>query len=146
GNAQAFRSDEDGGNFFMMVGDPYRSGIAAVQDQASGHVAGYRACDGGVSFAKLWENDHIVSSAGMALNYRAGQLYTDDRRCSPNRTCRLYLVVLDLRSGRELARVRVKGTKPSMGQIFIGRDAVYYVATQTGDRNGYVTRVTAARS
>ena len=82
----------------------------------------------------------------MAVNYRAGHLYTDDRRCSPKRTCRLYLVVVDLSSGRELARVRVKGTKPSMGQIFIGRDAVYYVATQTGDRRGYVTRVTAARS
>jgi hypothetical protein len=62
----------------------------------------------------------------MAVNYTAGHLYTDDRRCS-RRTCRLYLVVLDLRTGRELARVRVKGTRPS-----------------TGRRHGYVTRVTAA--
>jgi hypothetical protein len=45
----------------------------------------------------------------------------------------------------ELARVRVKGTRPSVGQIFIGRGAVYYVAAQTGRRSGYVTRVTAAR-
>lgn len=139
----AFAGDEAGWNFFMMAGDPYRSGIAAVQSQASGRVAGYRACGGGTSVRKLWENEAITSSAGMAVNFRAGHLYTDDRRCS-RRACRLSLVVLDLRTGRELARVRVKGTRPSMGQIFVGDGAVYYVATQTGRRNGYVTRVTAA--
>ena len=31
-----------------------------------------------------------------------------------------------------------------MGQTFVGRDAVYYVAPQTGRLHGYVTRVTAA--
>jgi hypothetical protein len=143
-SASAFTGDEDGWNFFMMAADPYRSGVAAVQDQATGRVAGYRVCGGGTSFAKLWENDDITSSAGMAVNHRAGHLYTDDRRCSPRGRCRLHLVVLDLRTGRELARVRVKGTRPSMGQIFVGRGAVHYVATQTGRRQGYVTRVTAA--
>ena len=28
----AFRGDQVGWNFFMMAGDPYRSGLAAVQD------------------------------------------------------------------------------------------------------------------
>ena len=79
----------------------------------------------------------------MAIDYKTGQLYTDDRRCNPRGRCRLFLVVLDLRSGREITRVRVKGTKPSIGQIFIGPHAVYYVATDTNDPNGYVTRVTA---
>ena len=79
----------------------------------------------------------------MAIDYKTGQLYTDDRRCNPRGQCRLFLVVLDLRSGREITRVRVKGTKPSIGQIFIGPHAVYYVATDTNDPNGYVTRVTA---
>jgi hypothetical protein len=142
-SADAFSGDRVGWNFFMMAGDPYRSGIAAVQDQATGRVAGYRVCAGGAAFRKRWQNGRITSSAGMAVNYTAGHLYTDDRRCS-RRTCRLYLVVLDLRTGRELARVRVKGTRPSMGQIFVGRRAVYYVAPQTGRRHGYVTRVTAA--
>jgi hypothetical protein len=59
--------------------------------------------------------------------------------------CRLSLVVLDLGTGRELARVRVKGTKPSVGQSFVGCDAVSYVAPRTGTTHGYVTRVTAAR-
>jgi hypothetical protein len=143
--AKAFRGDENGWNFFMMAGDPYRSGVAAVQDQATGRVAGYMACDGGASFDKLWENDDISTSAGMAVNYRAGHLYTDDRTCSSKGRCRLYLVVLELRTGRELARVRVRGTRPSMGQIFVGRRAVYYIAAQTGRRNGFITRVTAAR-
>ena len=140
---QAFAGRRPGWNFFMMVGDPYRTGIAAVGDQATGRVSGFLACDGGSAAQKLWENDAIQSSAGMAINYEAGQLYTDDRDCNRKGRCRLYLVVLDLRSGSELARVRVRGTKPSMSQIFIGRDAVYYLATQTGNRNGYLTRVTA---
>ena len=141
----AFSGDETGWNFFMMAGDPYKSGVVALQDQATGRVAGCMVCDGGTSVEKLWENDDITSSAGMAVNYQAGHLYTDDRTCSSNRTCRLHLVVRDLKTGDELARVRVRGSRPSMGQIFIGTDAVYYVAPETGERHGYVTRVTAAR-
>ncbi len=144
-SVDAFSGDQTGWNFFMMAGDPYESGVVAVQDQATGRVAGYMVCDGGTSVERVWENDDITSSAGMAVNYRAGHLYTDDRTCSSNHTCRLYLVVLDLRTGDELARVRVRGSRPSMGQIFIGRDAVYYVAPETGERHGYVTQVTAAR-
>jgi hypothetical protein len=53
------------------------------------------------------------------------------------------MVTLDLETGEELARVRVRGTKPTMGQIFIGEDAVYYIATQTATSNGYITRITA---
>src|SRR5690606_22743179 len=98
----AFSGDEPGWNFFMMAGDPYRTGMAAVQDQASGRVAGYAVCAGGAAMRKRWENDGITSSAGMAVNWRAGHLYADDRTCS-RRGCRLHLVVLDLRTGRELA-------------------------------------------
>ena len=36
-----------------------------------------------------------------------------------------------------------QGTEPSIGQVFIGPGAVYYVATQTDKAQGYVTRVTA---
>jgi len=53
--------------------------------------------------------------------------------------------VLDLRTGRELARTALKGAKPSMGQIFIGPDAVYYVASDARDAHSYVTRVTTSR-
>lgn len=134
-----------GWNFFMMVGDPYRTGIAAVGDQATGRISGYLVCGGGVEARKLWENDDLHSSAGMAVNYEAGQLYTDDRKCPTRHRCRLFLVVLDLRTGEELARVPVKGTRPSMSQIFIGRNAVYYMATETGTRHGFITRVTATK-
>jgi hypothetical protein len=123
----------------MMVGDPYRTGIAAVSDQATGRISGFLICDGGVEARKLWENDSLHSSAGMAINYEAGQLYTDGRKCPTRR----FLVVLDLRTGKELARVPVAGSKPSMSQIFIGRNAVCYMATETGTPHGFITRVTA---
>ena len=114
-----------------------------MQDQLSGHIAGYQACAGGRSVKKLWENDAITSSAGMAINYKAGQLYADDRRCTSATKCTFYLDVLSLRSGKKLADVKVKATKPTIGQIFIGPGAVYYTATETHDPHGYVTRVTA---
>ena len=57
----------------------------------------------------------------------------------------MHLDELSLRTGRRIASVPVKGDKPSIGQIFVGRHAVYYVATKTHDPHGYVTRVTASR-
>jgi len=135
-------NDSPGWSFFMPAGDPHRSGIVTVNDELSGHIAGWRACGSGRNVKKLWQNDRIASGAGMAIDYRSGQLYADDHRWTKT-SCRLYLDVLSLRTGRRLASVRVKGTKPSIGQIFIGPGAVYYLATQTDGTHGYVTRVTA---
>ncbi|MFM9136134.1 MAG: hypothetical protein ACKOT0_12025 [bacterium] len=140
-----FKGIAPGWNFFMMAGDPYRSGISVVEDQVSGHAAGYLTCGGGQGVKKIWENSSITASAGMAINSAAGHLYTDDRVCDARGRCRMFLVVLDLRTGVEIARTAVRGNKPTIGQIFIGPEAVYYVATNTDDPNGYVTRVTAAR-
>jgi hypothetical protein len=143
-STKAFSSNSAQWNFFMMAGDPYKSGIAVVNDELSGHVSGFRVCSGGQGVRKLWENSAIRTSAGMAIDYRASQLYADDRRCTRT-NCRLHLDVLSLRTGRRIASVPVKGDKPSIGQIFVGRNAVYYVATNTHDAHGYVTRVTASR-
>jgi hypothetical protein len=143
-SAKAFSSNRAQWNFFMMAGDPYKSGIAVVNDELSGHVSGFRVCSGGERVRKLWENAAIQTSAGMAIDYRAGQLYADHRRCTRTK-CRLRLDVLSLRTGRRIASVPVKGDKPSIGQIFVGRNAVYYVATNTHDAHGYLTRVTASR-
>lgn len=137
-----FTSTNPGWNFFMMAGDPYVSGISVVEDELSGSATGYLTCNGGASLEKLWENDTISSSAGMAVNYASGHVYTDDRECKAGK-CRLYLVVLNLATGEEIARVAVKGSKPSVGQIFVGKHAVYYVATNTDVAHGYVTKVTA---
>jgi hypothetical protein len=140
--AQIFSSDDASWNFFMAAADPYRSGIVVLGDQVSGHVAGYRVCAGNASVHKLWENSSLQASAGVAIDHGRGVLYTDDRSCRPKQGCKLFLVALDLSTGTELTRVRVQGTKPSIGQIFIVDDAVYYPATDTGEAHGYVTRVT----
>jgi hypothetical protein len=139
----AFTSRKTGWNFFMVAGDPFKSGIVVVEDQLHGQVSGFIACAGGRSVEKLWENDSLKVSAGAAIAYDRGQLYVDDRRCGPNRECELFLVVLDLRSGEEIARVPVKGVKPSIGQIFIGPHAVYFPATDAGRSHGYLNRITA---
>jgi hypothetical protein len=46
-------------------------------------------------------------------------------------------------TGTEVARAQVAGSQPSIGRIFIGPDAVYYIATQGEGGNGFITRVTA---
>ena len=139
----AFTSGEASWNFFMVAGDPFKSGIVVVEDQLHGQVSGFIACAGGRSVEKLWEIDSLKVSAGASIAYDRGQLYVDDRRCGPNSDCELFLVVLDLQTGEEIARVPVKGVKPSIGQIFIGPDAVYFPATDAGRRHGYLNRITA---
>ena len=138
----AFTSTEASWNFFMVSGDPFKSGIVVVEDELHGQVSGFAACAGGETVEKLWENDSLHVSAGAAIAYDRGHLYVDDRTCDADGTCQLYLVVLDLNTGEEIARTRVQGTKPSIGQIFIGgENAVYFPATDTGTGRGYVNKI-----
>jgi hypothetical protein len=145
-NVAAFTSTEASWDFFMMLGDPFKSGIVVVEDEYHGQVSGFRACADGRTVEKIWENDSLKVSAGAAIGYDRGHLYVDDRKCDANKNCQLFFVVLDLNTGKELARTAVKGTKPSIGQIFIGPDnAVYFPATDVGTGHGYVNRISAAR-
>ena len=140
----AFASSDASWNFFMMLGDPFKSGIVVVEDELHGQVSGFAACAGGATVEKIWENDSLHVSAGAAIAYDRGHLYVDHRPCDSAGICQLYLVVLDLNTGEEIARTRVQGTKPSIGQIFIGgENAVYFPATDVGTGRGYVNKVSA---
>lgn len=140
----AFTSTETSWNFFMVAGDPFKSGIVVVEDELHGQVSAFRTCADGRTIEKVWENDSLKVSAGCAIAYDRGHLYVDDRQCDDDGKCQLFFVVLDLETGKELARVAVKGTKPSIGQIFIGPDdAVYFPATDVGEGHGYVNRICA---
>jgi hypothetical protein len=139
----AFTGTTAGWDFFMVAGDPFSSGIVAVEDQVSGHVSGFTACGGGVGTKKLWENDAIDGSAGLAIDDANGQLYADDRKCI-KKVCTLWMVVLDLHTGKELARAKVGGNEPTIGQIFIGpKHRVFYLATDTDRPHGFITRITS---
>ncbi len=133
---------------FGQAGDPFHSGIEALHNSVTGHIAGFSACAGGTSVHLLWVNDRIQGSAGMAIDYAHGQLYADDHQCTGSswrtKTCKLWFVVLDLRTGKEIVRTRVAGSKPSNAQIFVGpNNAVFYVAGESGEPHGYITRITA---
>ncbi len=140
---RAFTGSGKGWNWEMPSGDPFDSGVLAVQDQVSGHVSGFLACNGGASVKKLWEDDRIEDSIGLAIDTRSDELYADDHRCTGH-VCSLALVVLGLRTGKELGRVKVGGDEPSIGQIFIGpHNAIFHLSTNTNRPNGYITRITA---
>jgi len=142
---QAFANSNPQVNWYLVGGDPFVSNMVVVRDQLNGLVAGWRLGDD-ASLDKVWENDAYSVSAGSAIAYDQGHLYVDDRRCDPNgENCTLWLVVLDIESGDQIAEVQVAGSLPSNSQTFIGSDAVYFIATEADSPHGYVTRVTANR-
>jgi hypothetical protein len=131
-----------GGSFFMPAGDPFRSGMLLVQDAVNNALAGWQSGQNG-RLRKVWENDRLHTTAGAAISSDSGQIYIDDRRCDDGGNCRLYLVVLDLATGKEIARTRVAGTVASIAHIFIGKHEVFFIASEIGKTNGYLTGVRA---
>jgi hypothetical protein len=144
-SVNATMTDLPGGSFAPPPSDPYASSIVVAADAVNGRTAAWQITDDG-SLANLWVTDKYAISVGAAIVANQHRLYTDDRQCNADGTdCTLYLVVADLTTGDEIARVKVAGSQPSIGRIFIGSDAVYYIATQGEGGNGYITKVTTTR-
>lgn len=130
-----------GGSFYSSAVDPHNTHMVVANDQINRRLAGWRVEDDG-TMTKLWETDAIRSSAGTAIGSDQQHLYVDDLRCDESgEDCETYLVVLDMRTGDRLAEVAVAGTAPSLGQIFLSRDEVYYIASEVGGAQGYLTQV-----
>ncbi len=131
-----------GGSFTLLAGNPVENGIVVAQDAVNGRLAAWRIGEGG-SFENIWVNENLDVSLGAAMVVGTDRLYTDDRSCpdASQTGCMAYLVVVDLSSGEELARVEVAATKPSLAHIMVGKDEVYYVASEAGRAHGFVTKV-----
>jgi len=139
----ATSTDKPGGSFAPPPSDPFTSSVVVAADAVNGRSAAWRIADDG-SLEKMWATDKYAISVGAAIVADQHRLYTDDRVCDADGShCKLYLVVADLLTGKEIARVRVAGSQPSIGRIFIGPHAVYYIATQGDGGDGFVTKVTA---
>jgi hypothetical protein len=144
-SVNATSTDAPGGSFAPPPVDPFTNSVVVAADAVNGRSAAWRITDDG-SLEKMWVTDRYAISVGAAIVADQRRLYTDDRVCDPDGTgCKLYLVVADLMTGKEIARIRVAGSQPSIGRIFIGPDAVYYIATQGEGGGGFVTKVTATR-
>ena len=142
-SVNATSTDAAGGSFPPPPADPFETSVVVAADAVNGRLAAWRIAEDG-SLEQLWVTDRYALSAGAAIVSDQKRLYTDDRRCDADGShCTLYLVVADLMTGHEIARVRVAGSQPTIGRIFIGPHAVYYIATQGEGGNGYVTKVSA---
>ncbi len=138
---QAVSAPKPGGTFSGVSGDPFKSGIFIAQDAINGVVAGWQLGRDG-SLRRIWERDQYLMSAGPAVAADRGHVYMDHRRCDDGgKDCAFFLIVLDLETGAELARTKVAATLPTVGHIFVGRDDVFYIATEAGKDKGLVTRV-----
>jgi hypothetical protein len=141
----ATSTDAAGGSFPPPPADPFETSVVVVADAVNGRLAAWQIANDG-TLEQIWVTDRYAVSAGAAIVSDQKRLYTDDRECNTDGSeCTLYLVVVDLMTGDETARVQVAGSQPTIGRIFIGTDAVYYIATQGESGNGYITKVTAGR-
>jgi hypothetical protein len=144
-SVNATMTDLPGGTFAPPPSDPYDTSIVIAADAVNGRTAAWTITDDG-ALENLWVTGQYAISVGAAIVADQHRLYTDDRQCNTDETdCTLYLVVADLLTGDEIARVGVAGTQPSIGRIFISTDAIYYIATQGEGGNGSVTKITTAR-
>jgi hypothetical protein len=142
-SVNATMTDRPGGSFAPPPSDPFERSIVIAADAVNGRTAAWSITDD-AALENLWVTDQYAISVGAAIVADQHRLYTDDRRCNADGTdCTLYLVIADLLTGDEIARVEVAGSQPSIGRIFIDADAVYYIATQGEGGNGYLTKVTA---
>jgi hypothetical protein len=142
-SVNATSTDLPGGTFAPPPGDPFESSVMVAADAVNGRLAAWAITEDG-SLENVWVTDEYAVSVGAAIVADQRRLYTDDRECVADGTdCTLYLVVADLMTGTEIARIEVAGSQPSIGRIFVGSDAVYYIATQGEGGNGYITKVTA---
>ncbi len=133
-----------GGSFTMVTGNPVESGTVVAQDSVNGRLAAWRVGQGG-SFERLWETSDFSAAVGSAMVVETDRLYIDDRVC-PDETqtgCTLFLVVLDLSNGEELARVEVAGSTATLSHIMVSDDAVYHIASEGGLPRGFITKVSA---
>jgi hypothetical protein len=137
----ATSTDAAGGSFPPPPADPFASSVVVAADAVNGRLAAWQIADDG-SLEQMWVTDRYAVAAGAAIVSDQERLYTDDRECNADGSrCTQYLVVADLTTGDEIARVRVAGSQPTIGRIFVGPEAVYYIATQGEGGNGYVTKV-----
>lgn len=130
-----------GGSFYSAAGDPFNTQMLVSNDQINGVMAGWLVEDDG-TLTKEWETDTIKSTGGSAIASDQGHIYFDDRRCDDTgENCELYLVILDITTGSKLGEVKVAGSAPTIGQIFLGEETAYMIASEPGESNGYVTKV-----
>jgi hypothetical protein len=130
-----------GGSFYSAAADPFESMMLVENDQINGITAGWRLMDDG-TLTKVWETDSYRSTGGTAIGVDQGHFYIDDRRCDDSGdNCELFLVVLDLTTGQKLAEAKVAGVGPTIGQIFLNGDSVFFVATEPGEKKGFLTKV-----
>ena len=130
-----------GGSFYSAAADPFDTMMLVENDQIDHITAGWRLEEDGV-LTKVWETDTYRSTGGTAIGVDQGQFYIDDRRCDDNgRNCELYLVVLDLTTGKKLGEAKVAGAGPTIGQIFLSKNSAFFVATEPGENKGFVTKV-----
>lgn len=140
---KAVKTRKAGGTFAGVSGDPFETGVFIVQDSINGIVAGWQLDQDG-NLDKRWEADRYVMTAGPAVSVARRHAYIDHRECNRRQTrCTYYLIVLDLLTGEEIARTELPATLPTMGHLFVSRDAVFHIATEAGKDSGFVTRVSA---
>jgi hypothetical protein len=133
----AFDSDAAGFNFFMVAGDPFERQIVVYYDPINNFLGAHRVQAEG-TLERLWECNGVYKvSASPAVVPDRDLLYIDDYQNGTDS-----LVVLRLSTGKELVRVPLAATLPTIGTVFLGlNEDVYILSSEAGSDKGLLSRI-----
>jgi hypothetical protein len=120
----------------MIAGDPFINNIVVYYDPLNNLISANKiSADGSVKL--LWETANIKASASPAISAASGHIYIDDYKNGKDN-----FIVLDLLSGKELGRVELSASLPTVGTIFFGENNdVFILNSEAGKKAGFVSRI-----
>ena len=131
-----------GCNFWKVAGDPFVTNRVLAWVPSARKVACKLLSPDGRRLTNEWGVE-LGASACLSMVPDRGFVFTSDFvRGTPGRD---HFVVLDLKDGRELARLPTPATEPSVGIIFPGmNNDVYMLSSEAGQNHGYLHRIYAS--
>lgn len=139
-SANAFLTKKPGFNFFMVAGDTYINNIIIYYDPLNNLVSANEV-DKDENIKLLWQKENIKASASPAISASNEYVYIDDYKDGRDN-----FVILDILTGKEIERMELPATLPTVGTIFIGdNNDVFILNSEAGNKTGYVSRITVKR-
>jgi len=128
-----------GYNFFHLSIDDVVTKIIIGSDQGNGTIAGLRINDSN-KLEHIWEKNYNLSARPAIVADRK-MVYLNHFEHSSDSEGSDYFIVLDLETGKELARIKTPATSPTIATVVVGmNNDVYYCSNEPGTKKGFFHR------
>jgi len=128
-----------GYNSFHLSIDDVITNIIIGSDQGNGTIAGLRI-NASNQLERIWEKSYNISARPAIVADRK-MVYLNHFEHTSETEGSDYFIVLDLITGKELARIKTPATSPTIATIVVGmNNDVYYCSNEPGTKNGFFHR------